>query len=524
MATLAPSQQDLAKFFGHTDPCAQVSDIGEEDIRLIPFSVEILDKIFEYSYYLDNPLKKYVNRTANFANLSQVNSVFYFLSLKYRYRYCKFIRSNMFYRFLLTLMADGDPIDPRDGLGQLVYTLDFQEFTSVGLGRSGEMMSEIQDLTERTILQCLKLTPNLQQFLSSESIESDVSTDVVDYLFNSLPKLECLDFCGSSGLKFATCFENLQSVAPNYTLERLSFHDCTDLGPGVFRKIIPNLHGLKRLDLTHTRVSARDLSHCLNADCRLTHLSLSKCSNIGATHELISLLINHQAINHEGLVWLNLQNEYSVAILKAATITYLLQNLNCYNLKYLNLNDYNEVSQSHLDIIVRKFPHLESLSLSHLQRGSDLSLLKHLQGLKYIDLSSYMFSKGDLDNLLNSAPESLQAAEVALQMSENLPDVFTVNGKVWRCHNASGQSRRLWVHRVESYDDAQLYDNFYDNKVFFNIATGEKYDGEFKKPLFLKYASRKVNCSKLLVNEPDEDIFPNMMCERGFYRYYSLHK
>ncbi|QPG76127.1 hypothetical protein FOA43_003513 [Brettanomyces nanus] len=525
MATFAPSQQDVAELFdGEDKPVSRndnlkLTDDEQNESRLIPFSIELLDKIFEYSYYLEDEAKKQQKRMRNIDNLSSVNSVFYCLSLKYRYRYCVFIRSNMFYRFLLTLMSG-----PQNGLGRFVQTLDFQEFTSVGLGRSSAMMLEIQDLTERTILQCLRLTPNLRQFLASESIEDDISTDIVDYLFNSMPLLECLDFCGSSGFKFANAFDSLPCVNLNDSLQRLSFHDCTDLSPATFRKILPGLHNLQRLDLTHTRVSAKDLMQALSNDCRLTHLSLSKCSNIGATHEFIRLLVNHRAINHDGLLWLNLQNEYSVAILKAETITYLLQSLKCHNLKYLNLNGYSEVCQSHLNIITRKFLQLKSLSISHLEHGSDLSALKQLLYLKYADLSSYMATKGELYNALLSLPEGLQTAEIKVSVSDVLPDVFVVGNKYWRCHNAGGQSRRVWVHRVDSYEEAELYDNFYDNKIFFNIETGERYDGEFKRPSFLKYASRKINCSKFQHHRPDEEIFPNGMSERGLYRYYSLHK
>lgn len=521
MATFAPSQQDLQSFFnGETHIYKNGEDVQnymQPSLSMTPFSVEILNKIVEYAYYLDNPDKKHVNRTANLKNLMMVNSVFFSLCLPYTYKYDSFVRSNMFYSFLLTLMK-------KPALGKLVEVLDFQEFTAVGLGRSGRTLSQIQNLTERTILKCLELTPNLREFLSSESIEGDISPQIVHFLFNNLPKLESIDFCGSSGLNFVHSFDNLSVDNMNYQIKRLSFHDCTDFNAESLRAILPKLPNLERLDLTHTPVVASDLATGINRDCRLSHISLSKCSNIGATHSFINLLINHPSINHKGLVWLNLQNDYSVALLKSQAITYLLEHLKCTNLRYLNLNGYSEINESHLEIITRRFPHLESLSISHLQKDSDFRILSRLENLKFVDLASNLDTRPTVVEFLRDCPKSIDAIEIRDTLSDQLPDILIVRDQMWRVHNSNGQSRRVWIHKVDSRSDAHLYDLFYDSRIFFNIETGEQTDGEFKKPLFLKYASHKVNCCSQLTGEEDERVFPNSFCERGLYRYYALHR
>lgn len=489
-----------------------MEDVG----TLTPFSIEILEKIIEYAYYLYDPEQKSLNRTANLANLTMVNSVFHILCVKYSYRYCTFVRSNKFYSFLLTLIEFA-----KTNLGSFVHTLDFQEFTSVGLGSSSFVISQIQNLTERTILQCLRLTPNLRQFLSCESIEGDISPEIVDYLFNCLSKLECLDFCGSNGINFTRSFNSLEIPQFNYHLKRLSFHDCTDLNPETFRIILPKLPALERLDLTHTHVSASDL-RSINANCRLTHLSIGECANIGPTRDLIHLLVKNPAINQDKLVWLNIENGFEVV--KSEVITFLLENMHCTNLRYLNMNRFADVSQEHLKILLHRFPRLESLSISDVCLNTDVSILYSFPQLKYIDMSSYLSSSSTIYDFLRSCNNNITVVEVDVSMEDKMPSLFHLASGWWRMHNSNGQSRRIWIHRVESLEDAQLYANFYDNRIFFDIETGKQYDGEFKKPAFLKYASRKVNCMELTINEPDEDIFPNIFCERGLYRYYSLHR
>lgn len=521
MATFAPSQQDLQAFFnGETQIFENTEDAQkyvQNNFSLTPFSVEILDKIVECAYYLDNPEKKHANRNANLKNLMLVNSTFYSLCMPYTYRYGSFVRSNMFYSFLLTLMK-------KPALGKFVEGLDFQEFTAVGLGRSGRMLSQIQNLTERTILKCLELTPNLKQFLSSESIEGDISPQIVHCLFNSLPKLESIDFCGSSGFNFVHSFDNLSVINMNYQIKRLSFHDCTDFNAKALRGILPRLPNLERLDLTHTRVVASDLAAGLNKNCRLTHISLSKCSNIGVTHSFMNLLINHPSINNRELVWLNLQNDYSVALLKSEAITYLLEHLKCTNLRYLNLNGYSEINEGHLEIITRRFAKLESLSVSHLQKDADFRILGRLENLKFVDLASNLDTRPAVVEFLRDCPKTVVAIEIRDTLADQLPEILIVRDQMWRVHNSNGQSRRVWIHRVDSRNDAHLYDLFYDSRIFFNIETGEQDDGEFKKPLFLKYALHKVNCSSQLTGEEDERVFPNSFCERGLYRYYALHR
>ncbi|GME92472.1 unnamed protein product [[Candida] boidinii] len=229
------------------------------------FPIEILDNIIKYVYF-DNPSDVYsINQNIkSFAkSISPVCSLFYLLSLKYLYKYGNFTRSRTFDHFLRNLLTSKNLL-----LGNYVEYLDFSEFTSIGLGRTGEMMNDIQMVTSNTILKCLKLTPNLKEFLASESIQSDIDYKILNYLFNDLPLLDTLDFCGCSGPKFSQAFKEMiilntpdnvtnninninsndnnnnnnnietideESENVNFTInynsniKRLSFHDCTDL-------------------------------------------------------------------------------------------------------------------------------------------------------------------------------------------------------------------------------------------------------------------------------------------------------
>ena len=91
-------------------------------------------------------------------------------------------------------------------LGTLVRRLDFSHFTSVGLGRTKQMNAEIQNLTARTMLQCLELLPNLKEILLQEHVEGDISVDVLRKLFTGLPNLHAIDLCGCSTQSFSAIF------------------------------------------------------------------------------------------------------------------------------------------------------------------------------------------------------------------------------------------------------------------------------------------------------------------------------
>ncbi|ESX02987.1 hypothetical protein KL918_002240 [Ogataea parapolymorpha] len=510
---------------------AQQQKLDQLD-ALSPLPYELLDKIIGYVYY--NDTDKIYSLNANTKDLcrsvSLVNSAFYLLSLKYVFRYANFTRSIFFDRFLRNLQKN-------NLLGSYVKFLDFSEFTSVGLGRTGQMMQEIQMVTHKTILQCLELTPNLTEFLASESIEGDIDGVVVDHLFNKLPKLEAVDFCGSSGIGFSQSFSNLH-IFPNSNVKNLSFHECTDLTNEAFTSILRNLTALERLDLSHTQVTIQTLNDSLQESARLTHLSIARCSRLGAARHLIEFLTKHPAVNNDSLLWLNLQVDTNIASpFNTNTLTFLLGNMNASNLRYLNLAGV-DVEPKHLMLIAERFPALESLVIAHSQLSIDdlLLVLSSLHNLKFIDLTGNKnITRWSLDNnqLLTCCP-TLQAIEVDYKVVDLLDDttgklrVYN-NGalEIWKTYNDNGKGRRAWVFKLNEVQLKKELNgqslNFNNNLVYFDINTGRKIMQKIERPAFLKYASRKINCSKGLFQN-DELAFPGEFTERGIYKYYSLNK
>lgn len=227
------------------------------------------------------------------------------LAIRFLYKYAIFNRPHSFDKFLRNIVNQPD-------IGQYVEFMDFQTFTSIGLGRTGRMNQEIQMVTARTIQMALSLCPNLIEFQASENIQDDMDVEVLLTLFNHLPKVQALDFCGASLKLFAQAFMELTFNGPDLDemdmetslvlkasplehLFKISFHDCSNLPVLVFEKCLPHFINLRRLDVTHTTMTSTALHTYLPASCRLTHLSLARCSKL-TTKDLIQFLTKHPAI------------------------------------------------------------------------------------------------------------------------------------------------------------------------------------------------------------------------------------
>ncbi|ODV96606.1 hypothetical protein PACTADRAFT_48437 [Pachysolen tannophilus NRRL Y-2460] len=534
------------------------------------FPVEILNQIIEQVYYNNiSDIKSITSNLDNFAkNIVPVSHIFKILSQRLLYRYAVFTRPNSFDKFLTNLNSD-------EQLGLNVKFLDFMEFTSIGLGRTGKMNEEIQMVTNKTILNCLKLTPNLLEFLASESIETDIDVNILNHLFNHLIFLKSLDFCGATNLKFIKAFQDLNILRysiPNIT--KISFHDCTNLPSDVFIKLLPKLINLQRLDLSHTMITCKILDNFLPKTCKLTHLSLSRCSKL-TTRELLEFFVHNEIIQAGNLKWLNLQVDNSVVSpLNEDQLTYLLKHLNTKNLKYLNLGGF-PINSKHLQIMKENFPHLESLGISNAKISVDdlYHFLKETknhhhhhhqqqhqqqhereqqnlrQNLKFIDLSGIKsITRWTIDQpLLLDASNSLEAIELGSKIVDELRLVSTLQtpSSIWKLYDNNQLSRRGWLYKSSKEERLQhlknpqsLSNNFTDNLVFYDIETGQKITKIVKPPKFLKYASKKINCSIGpfdLARENsyydgrdeenlEEDVFPVEFSERGIYKYYSLNR
>lgn len=519
------SPSELVQESNHEDRLEKITDLP----------LEVLMKIIELVYYDTIDFNSIDKILESFSKVELISKTFQLLSYKFLYKYGNFTRPHSFDKFLTNLKSSSFD------LGNFVQVIDFESFTSIGLGRTGRMNQEIQMVTSSTILNCLKLTPNLTEFLASENIEDDLNSDVLNYLFNELPYLQALDFCGASSQQFLTAFELLQIDNPLKTLFKISFHDCSNLSIDVLTKILANLPNLRRLDLTHTCITSSALLKYLPSTCNLTHLSLSRCSRL-TTRDLINFLINHPSINNHQLTWLNLSIDSSVVSpLTSNYLYFTLKRLNANNLQYLNLRGL-PITDGCLKLITQRFPNLVTLSIGfgNLQFSDIYDFLENTPNIVNIDISGNKLSKSHILSMI-TLPH-LKSIEFDTKI---LKDLTSNDGQsvrqgsiIWRFFDNNG--RRSWIYKLNpslyEYQQISQYGKILDlNLTFYDINTGKKIVNQNKKPEFLKYVGRKINCSigfnktryskhkQYLNNHDIEEVWPPDFTERGIYNYYSLN-
>lgn len=568
----------------NTDDVFSLSQIS----KLFPFSVEITDKIIGYAYYMDaqhvvksgeetnNSLSNKISisssaknttgsRFSNLNNLMLVNSGFHFLCLQYQYKYCKFIRSFNFRKFLLNLI--NTPY-----LGNYVETLDFQEFTAVGLGKSIESICQIPNLTSATLLKCLTLcSKNLKTLLLNESIDIDINFEVLNFIFNNLPNLKSLDFCGSSNDNFIDYFNNIVIDQDLVNLENLSFHECLNFPTITFDKILQRTPNLKKLDLSHTQITIKSLLQFMNPNIKLTHLSLRKCTQLGTITDLIRLL-QHPAVcgnieeadsihNDDGemeikddddetkvssaqrLRWLNIQHCFSSDTLTRDRLDQIIKIIStgAPDLKYLNLNGFANLNANHVEKICENLKNLESLSICDVKLDptdiNDLNILSKfndLPKLKFLDISNGLYNFTGLRNLITTL-HNIEMFEVRPSLTDNLNHVFQVGDQYWRVFNNKGISRRCWIHKLNNLNENTLYDNYENEMSGARLmewdSNGNIIFNKIKKVDWLGLACVKINLvenefntiyNKEFDDKYDND-FGNDLSVRGLYKYYSLN-
>lgn len=533
------------------EPIVESSEVSEES-PLVSLPLEILYSIIEIVYYDENS----ISINSNLENFSrtipllgkQINQ----LSLCFLYKYTIFNRPHAFDKFLLNL-------NNNEAIGKYVEYMDFSQFTLIGLGRTGRMNQEIQMVTSTTITRLLSLCPNLIEFLASENIQDDISFEVLDYLFNKLEKIEALDFCGALLELFVLAFQNLTIYQDLPNLTKLSFHDCSQLPVDEFAKILPRLTNLRRLDLNHTSITSTVLVQNLPATAKLTHLSLARCSKL-TTKDLILLLTQHPALTCGSLTWLNLQIDLNVVSpLSDVYLLYTVRHLVAPQLRYLNLGGM-PITNTVLAVIKAKFQYLQSFSMSHapLVTYDELLLfIRDLKKLKYADFTGVKcLTKLNLMNLLQTN-YSLPLTAIEFDY-KTLYDItsgglhikiskiqtsfidLVLTPHVWKFFDNEG--RRAWIYKLDP-DSAEANQILYSTKssapmlqsnlVYYDLETGNKIVQKIKKPDFLKYGLRKINCSigyhnlkkakRAAKGRYLESNWPVEFSQRGIYNYYLLN-
>ncbi|KAL4999732.1 hypothetical protein BDV10DRAFT_184119 [Aspergillus recurvatus] len=323
---------------------------------------EILDQIISH-LALDVPPNGYTPRNVDLISCLLASRTLHAATLSVLYRNMTFPHSIIFSKAL-------NHMSQYPALGTLVRRLDFSHFTSVGLGRTKQMNSEIQNLTNKTLLQFLELLPNLKECLLQEHLEGDISVEVISKLFNGLPNLAAIDFCGSSSSHFSTVFQQALSSEPGLpltlpNLRRVSFHECSGIPSSAFDIILPRLVNLTHLDVSHTQIS-EDALFAIPETARITHLGLSRCIRLGGPR-VVEFLTTHPAVR-DSLVYLNVMTDASrYRLLEEEDVKKLLPKLPT-TLRSLNLGGA-KVTSAHTDALIPLTKHLEELGLS----SADLS-------------------------------------------------------------------------------------------------------------------------------------------------------
>lgn len=292
--------------------------------------------------------------TSRTIHVATINTLYYHITIPHSTNFSKFMTH----------------LSEYSGLGTLVRRLDLSHFTSIGLSRSRQMHSEIQNMTSKTLLKCLELTPAIQEILLQEHLDDDIDDNVLRKIFFGLSKLKAVDFCATSSQSFVDAFSCVVTTLTEYpstaiSLRRLGLHECFTLPSSTFEALLPRLPHLTLLDVCHTRITDKALAS-IPQTAKLTHLNLGRCSQITG-EGVVDFLTTHPAKNH--LVYLNLLCDITrYRLLWEDDVTRLLPALPP-TLRSLNLGGA-KVRLSHIPLLLPLTKHLEELGLS----SAELSL------------------------------------------------------------------------------------------------------------------------------------------------------
>ena len=329
-------------------------------------------------------------------------------------------------------------ISEHPALGTIVRRLDFSHFNPTGAGMTARERAQTQNLIPATLLQCLKLTPNLREFLAQEHVDDDLDAKVIQTLLCDLPKLKALDLCACGSASFKEAVTSVIEAEPSplpetLPLTRLSLHECTVLPATTYSTLLPRMPHMTHLDVAHTRITDSAL-FSIPLTAKLTHLNLSKCTFLtGAA--VVEFLTNHPAA--KTLQYLNLGMDAMYhEMLTAEDITALLPILPP-TLKSLSLKG-SKMNSTHIPLLLPLTKHLEELGLGRYLDLTDLTKLfvpderaeieEQLSWiphqLRYLDVSDLSLAQLDLSTLFGMRNPILQKTAAPLEVLEVSSNVF----------------------------------------------------------------------------------------------------
>ncbi|KAI1506118.1 hypothetical protein F5X99DRAFT_415418 [Biscogniauxia marginata] len=429
---------------------------GTAPIERLP--AEILNQIIDH-LVLDIPPNGISARNVDLMSMLMTSRTLHSATLNALYRNITIPHSKIFRKFLNHVLVNQE-------LGTIVRRLDFSHFNPTAMFSTDSERATTKNLTAGTLLQCLSLTPYLREFLAQEHIDRDIDANVLRKLFFGLEQLQGVDFCGCSSPKFKDAFESilLSDWPCTLSITRLSLHKCIILPSSVYETLLPRLGNLTHLDVAGTRITNAALMSIPHT-ARLTHLNLAKCKLL-TSNVVIDFLTNHPAARN--LVYLSVATDArSHQLLDEDDLTQLIPVLPS-TLRSLSLKG-SRMTTSHIDLLRPLMRHLEELSLGRRLTIKDihrLFVLNESDGdvaneqskqiphtLKYLDLSDYLASELNLNELFSRDISIMQRCSAPLEVVEIAEELYPRLSK-WAALKQAGWavrdfSSRAWLVRLQ---------------------------------------------------------------------------
>ncbi|RDW77535.1 hypothetical protein BP6252_05588 [Coleophoma cylindrospora] len=264
------------------------------------------------------------------------------------YRNVKFSKASTFQKFLVQITKYPE-------LGRHVQSLDLSE-----LGTS-------QAIATADLLQCLNLTPLLRSFLAFPELE--LSSQVLQTLFCSLPQLQTLNLRSCNSQESASAFESLfanADLAISTSITELNLSNCSGFPENALQRVLSQLPKLQILDVSRTTVDGEALQS-IPASARLTHLNVQHCTQLRG-RAVARFIASHPSVQ-SSLVSFNAETKATLedAVLDEEDVSKLLASIPK-TVKMLNLK-HSIMTPDHLPLLQALSNQLDELSV-----GSDLRL------------------------------------------------------------------------------------------------------------------------------------------------------
>ncbi|KAI6778785.1 F-box protein-like protein [Emericellopsis cladophorae] len=422
---------------------------GRAPIETLPS--EVLDNIIDL-LVVELPPNGLTIRNADLMALLLASRSLHAATLTTLYRHITIPHSRIFRKFLNTVVE-------YPNLASIVRRLDFSHFNPNSIFSNASQRASTQNLTSKTLAQCLDLTPYLQEFLAQEYIDGDIDREVLRKLFFSLPRLKAVDFCGCSTASFREAFKELleDEWPEKLGITRLSFHKCITLPTAVFETILPRLNKVTHLDLAGTRVTDAALMS-IPTTAQITHLNLARCKEL-TSEAVVAFITTHPAVK-DSLVFLSLATDASSHLLLGKDDIDKLVPALPSTLRSLSLKG-SRMEESHIPLLRPLTETLEELTLG---RGLEISDIQQLfrvdgqwrpHGIRYLDISDIETRIGSASELLADESAPLHVIEVDERVYERAAKIKKTLQRVgW---TAKEFGTRYWLVRLNS--DGSTADN-----------------------------------------------------------------